>query len=223
MKDLELKKQVLDLIFLGDSITETWRGTDMGRECTRCEGVPDVFKEYFLRRFPRTEVLAVGGDQVAHVEWRLRNGEMPVKTGPHAFVLMIGTNDLGAAACLPGEAPILAAVPGVIFRIERLLALIHEKQPQARVLLLGVLPRGGEEPSTFYAWPSKYTRAVRQLNGELHALAKESDYITFLDCGGAVTPDGQIDPGLMPDALHPGREGMELFARCILPEVQKLV
>lgn len=33
----------------------------------------------------------------------------------------------------------------------------------------------------------------------------------------------QIDPNLMPDALHPGREGMELFARCILSEVEKMV
>jgi hypothetical protein len=53
---------------------------------------------------------------VAHLEWRLRNGEMPINIGPRAFVLLIGTNDLGAAACFGGEAPILAAVPGVTFR-----------------------------------------------------------------------------------------------------------
>ena len=33
----------------------------------------------------------------------------------------------------------------------------------------------------------------------------------------------QIDPELMPDALHPGAEGMELFARCIAPVLDKQV
>ena len=51
--------QGVDVVFYGDSITETWRGTDMGRECRRCAGVPTVFKEYFGKY--ATAVLAVGG------------------------------------------------------------------------------------------------------------------------------------------------------------------
>ena len=32
----------------------------------------------------------------------------------------------------------------------------------------------------------------------------------------------QIDPKLMPDALHPNAEGMELFAKCMAPAVDEL-
>ena len=46
-------------MFYGDSITETWRGTDMGRACRRCRGVPAVFGKYFGKY--STAVLAVGG------------------------------------------------------------------------------------------------------------------------------------------------------------------
>lgn len=33
----------------------------------------------------------------------------------------------------------------------------------------------------------------------------------------------QIEPELMPDALHPSAEGMELFAKCIAPVLDKRV
>jgi hypothetical protein len=52
--------QGVELLFYGDSITETWRGTDMGRQCSRCAGVPDVFAKYFGSKYA-AEVLAVGG------------------------------------------------------------------------------------------------------------------------------------------------------------------
>ncbi len=32
----------------------------------------------------------------------------------------------------------------------------------------------------------------------------------------------QIEPRLMPDALHPNAEGMELFAKCMAPAVDEL-
>ena len=52
--------QGFELVFYGDSITETWRGTDMGRPCSRCAGVPAIFQKYFGSKYD-TEVLAVGG------------------------------------------------------------------------------------------------------------------------------------------------------------------
>lgn len=42
----------------------------MGRDCARCEGVPAVFQEYFLTRYPRTEVLAVGGESRTAKDFR---------------------------------------------------------------------------------------------------------------------------------------------------------
>ena len=58
--------QGFELVFYGDSITETWRGTDMGRPCSRCAGVPDIFHKYFGAKYD-TEVLAVGGTQLSRL------------------------------------------------------------------------------------------------------------------------------------------------------------
>ena len=101
------RAQAFDLLFLGDSITETWRGTDMGRVCRRCAGVADVFRAYFGSRY-NAEVLAVGGDQIAHLHWRLLHGETPAKQQPKvccvfslrvACVLCVGC---GCDCCVAG-------------------------------------------------------------------------------------------------------------------------
>lgn len=78
----------MELLFYGDSITETWRGSDMGRQCSRCAGVPDIFHKYFGSKY-KSEVLAVGGAPVPNNicglcmphglrSWALRCGSMTV-------------------------------------------------------------------------------------------------------------------------------------------------
>ena len=49
-------------MFYGDSITETWRGTDLGRPCKRpgCKEGAAVFRQHFGDRW-RAGVLGVAG------------------------------------------------------------------------------------------------------------------------------------------------------------------
>lgn len=56
--------QGCSIVFYGDSITETWRGSDNGGPCPRCKGVPEVFQQYFGSRYS-SEVLAVGGEEIS--------------------------------------------------------------------------------------------------------------------------------------------------------------
>ena len=77
-------------------------------------------------------------------------------------------------------------------RIQRLLDLIHDKQPASKVLLLGVLPRGGQDDKTFYDWPSKFTPAMQLINGDLASIAKVADWIEFMDCSHALLPGGTV-------------------------------
>lgn len=50
------------------------------------------------------------GDQVDHLMYRLQRRELLKRHPPKVSVLLIGTNDLGAASCFPGgAAPIVRA------------------------------------------------------------------------------------------------------------------
>ena len=50
------------LMLLGDSITESWRGTELGNRPSRARGVPRVLKETFAA-WPKPLVLGIAGDQ----------------------------------------------------------------------------------------------------------------------------------------------------------------
>ena len=63
LRDIPLyHPQGFELVFYGDSITETWRGTDLGRPCKR-PGCPEgaaIFGQHFGDRW-RTGILGVAG------------------------------------------------------------------------------------------------------------------------------------------------------------------
>ena len=76
------KKGDVDVLFLGDSITEGWEG-----------GGKEVWKKDF--RPLKAANFGIGGDRTQHVLWRMQNGELEgIK--PKAAVLMIGTNNPGS-------------------------------------------------------------------------------------------------------------------------------
>ena len=75
----QTKSGGIDLLFMGDSITDGWR--------TRGSNVWHKFYE------PRHAAnFGIGGDRTQHVLWRIKHGEL---TGikPKVTVLMIGTNN----------------------------------------------------------------------------------------------------------------------------------
>lgn len=56
------------------------------------------------------------GDQTANLWWRLQNGDVFTQHPPQVTIILIGTNDLGAASCGTGASGIIAAVSGVVSR-----------------------------------------------------------------------------------------------------------
>jgi lysophospholipase L1-like esterase len=67
------------------------------------------------------------GDQAAHLMWRLQNGQLLKRRQPRVIVVMIGTNDLGAAACLGGARGIQKAARGTSERWDLALAVFTPK------------------------------------------------------------------------------------------------
>ncbi|MDR3634486.1 MAG: platelet-activating factor acetylhydrolase IB subunit [Isosphaeraceae bacterium] len=115
------KKGDVDLLFLGDSITQGWGGN--GKE---------VWERFYGPRHAAN--FGIGGDRTQHVLWRLENGEVEgIK--PKVAVLMIGTNNSGANS---GDE--------IAEGVEAIVKKLHEKLPETKVLLLAVFPRG-EKPN----------------------------------------------------------------------------
>ncbi len=115
------KKGGVDLLFLGDSITDGWRGKN-GKKTW-----DEAFAPLKAANF------GIGGDRTQHVLWRVQNGELEGIT-PKLAVLMIGTNNGGDSA------------DDVAAGITAIVKEVRTKSPTTKVLLLGIFPRG-EKPN----------------------------------------------------------------------------
>lgn len=189
--DNDLKKMAgkVDLVFVGDSITARWRGG---------ENWEKHWGGY------RAINMGIGGDQTQHVLWRLQGGDLE---GYQAklFVVMIGTNNLWAKNASPADAA--AGVKAVM-------EMIKAKQPQAKILLMGLLPTG-EKPN-----PGRDKRM--EVN---HLIAKlAGGPVEYLDISGRyLEADGTISKEVMHDFLHLAPKGYDLWAEAISGKVRETI
>lgn len=123
------------ILFLGDSLTQKWDPP------LRQLGQRDALFRGALNA-------GVNGDRTENLLWRLRNGNL-YRQHPNAVVLLIGTNDIGR-----NRSPDIVAEG-----IRDILELLRSRLPDARILLLGVLPRS-ESP---FSRRRYQVRAVNQL------------------------------------------------------------
>lgn len=179
------------LVFLGDSITAGWNG--------KKEIWDKAFGAYKPANF------GIGGDRTQHVLWRITHGELDgIK--PKAVVLMIGTNNSGSD---PAE--------GIAKGVTAIVETIRAKQPQAKILLLAVFPRG-EKPS-----PNPGREKLAKVN-EIIAKLHDGQNIHFLDIGAKfLQPDGSISKEIMPDFLHLSAAGYQIWADAISPKLAELM
>lgn len=106
----------IDLLFMGDSITDIWR--NRGKT---------VWDKYYGPRHAAN--FGIGGDRTQHVLWRIENGELD-GIDPKVIVLMIGTNNSGSDS--PDQ---------ISEGVEKIVAVMREKCPKSKILLLAIFPR----------------------------------------------------------------------------------
>jgi lysophospholipase L1-like esterase len=186
----------IDVLFLGDSITQGWR---------------ELGSEAWAYHFAPLGAVAFGinADRAENVLWRITHGELD-GISPRVVVLMIGTNNLKG-----GE---VRQPPGVIRDgVAALLAVLRERLPGARVILCGILPRQPDK----YDW---ITLALAETNRLLAALA-DGDRVCFLDMtAGFAGPDGSLARGLYTrDALHLSSAGYFRWAHYLLPVLRPML
>ena len=189
------KKGEAQLVFLGDSITQGWDGA--GKEAWKKNWEPLKAANF-----------GIGGDRTEHVLWRLDHGNFD-GLKPKLVVLMIGTNNTGHRRA---EEPADDTAAGVKAIIERLAA----KCPDARVLLLGIFPRG-EKPE------DKLRVHNAAINERLAKLA-DGAKVHYLDIGKSfLQPDGTLSREIMPDLLHLSPKGYQIWADAISDKVAALM
>jgi len=181
-----------DLLFIGDSITQGWEGTGKG-----------TWEKYYGNR--KALNLGISGDRTEHVIWRLNNGNLRNQKKAKAAVVMIGTNNTGHSMQDPTE---------VRDGLERIISTLRARCPQAKILLLGVFPRGVNPDD-----------AKRKNNIEINNLISKfhnGERIHYLDISDKfLTEDGILTKEVMPDALHPRQKGYEIWAEAIEPKLKE--
>ena len=190
-----------DILLIGDSITHWWGGepTEGGRGTGKA-----VFDHYFGDR--KVVNLGCASDRTYHVLWRLKNGELD-GISPKVAVVMIGTNNHPT----PGHSPEDTAAG-----VKAICALIREKLPKTKILLLGVFPRNNQSGADFIAFPSRVNAILRKLHG--------ANGITYLEINDSLgNPDGTTRAGLFSDRLHPTAAGYKVWAEAMEPTLARLL
>ncbi len=157
-------KGQVDVVFIGDSITQGWE-----------EAGADAWKTHFGDLNALN--LGISGDRTEHVLWRLENGNLEGIT-PKAAVVMIGTNNIGHGT--HSTADVLAGIQRVVQRI-------RELSPTTDVLLLDILPRG-RQFNEARGRIAQINQALARLYED-----SESTYLPighlFLEEDGSISPD----------------------------------
>jgi lysophospholipase L1-like esterase len=196
----------VDLVFLGDSITEDWekRGPPAWQD----------FQPIWDRFYGDRNALNMGftGDTTASLLWRIENGEVD-GISPKVAVILIGANNLGRVHWSAEE---------TVAGIEAIIKQLRHRLPRTRLLLLSVLP------SERSAWASEQTVAINRALAQRYGGGGD---VTFVDVTSVFMKNGRPDPDLYLDRfkdpteplLHPSSQGQERLAAFIEPILAALM
>lgn len=191
----QAETEKIDVVFLGDSITNFWEGNG---------------KVTYAKWFGNRSVLNLGfsGDRTQHTIWIVKDSGILEKIDPQLFVLMIGTNNVGWNETTPAQTQ---------DGIREILRILREKKPNAKIVLFAVFPRGADNQD-------KMRRLVNEINEGIPAMA-DGENIFFVNINPQLLEaDGEtLSRDTMPDLLHPGEKGYEIWAQAIDPFVKKYV
>ena len=189
-----VKKGGSKVVFIGDSITHFWESK--GRM---------QWEKYFAGAPYNALDLGYSADRTEHVLWRLDNGELDGYEAK-CVVLMIGTNNTGHNS-FEKETPI-----DTIIGIRAVLDKIRAKQPKAKIVLCPIFPRGATPQDG-----NRVRNAVVNREIQKFADGRTVFWCDFTD--QFLLPDGTLPMGVMPDRLHPGAYGYEIWASAIIPYI----
>jgi len=186
-----VQKHDINVVFLGDSITQGW-------------GDPNGGKEIWDKRYAPLGAVnyGVGGDSTRQVLWRIQNGELD-GLDPKLVVLKIGTNNLYGDNNAGSDEEIAQGITEVVKEL-------RQKLPNTKVLLLGILPRQNEY----------FSGRVQHINAIIRKL-DDGKNVRFLDMGSkfqTTQGKGDVHKELYTgDVLHLVKPGYQVWADTMQP------
>lgn len=192
----EAGKGGVDLLLVGDFLTDDWRGNNKNHVAAICE---KAFGSYRPANFGQ------GGDYTQHVLWRMQNGELNGIQPKVVMLLIGGTNGSNS----DDPAAIASGVRAII-------ATIQQKVPSAKVLLIGVPP--------WQEKLGKLRAQHTAVNPLLAAMDDGGKTIKYVDFGGKlIGPDGTVAKELMPDGVHLSEQGYQIWADAVNAPLKELM
>jgi lysophospholipase L1-like esterase len=202
----EISKQgEAPLVFLGDSITAGWNGR--GKEAWTKTWAPLGAANF-----------GIGGDRTEHILWRLQHGNYD-GLKPKLTVLMIGTNNTGHQGRAMKEhdgAVYTSSAEQTAEGVAAIVKLLREKQPQMKILLLAIFPRGAtnDDPK----------RRQNETTNQLISKLADGKTVFYLDINKEfLAADGTLSKDIMPDLLHPIAAGYQIWTDGIEGKVKELM
>ena len=188
-----------DVVIFGDSIVHYWGGEPKAPQAW----APQAWSNCFAGL--KVSNLGFGWDRTENVLWRMEHGELDgIK--PKVIVIKIGTNNTAV-----DDSP-----TDIASGIEAICAAAHQKQPEAKILLLGILPRHDEKPPR----PS----ITEKVNTLLASRIAGVPWLTYRDFGRAFRgSDGTPDAKLFSDGVHVNAAGYKILGRNIREQLLALM
>ncbi len=191
------KQGNIECLLMGDSITDWWRRAGLAV-------YEKNFGSYKCANF------GIAGDRTQGVLWRMENGELEGYT-PKLMMLMIGTNNLGG-----GRSGTASTPAEIADAIKLIVTKFRTKFPEAKVLLLGIFPRGASAAAAQRA-------PIKEINSIIAKL-DDGKFIRYMDISDKfLQPDGSISTEVMADGLHPTARGYEIWAAAVMPTFNELM
>jgi lysophospholipase L1-like esterase len=187
----------VDVLFMGDSITDFWRGRGS-----------NVWNTYYAPRHAAN--FGISADRTEHVLWRIDNGELD-GIHPKVVVLMIGTNNTGKDR----NGNLHNTIPQVIAGVTAVANDIRAKLPDTKILLLAIFPRGVVDD---------FQRGEVAVINTALAKLDDGSTVKFLDIGPHfLEADGTLPRSIMPDLLHPNARGYQIWADAMNPTLDEML
>ena len=188
------------LVFVGDSITQNYEKAGPAPN----EVFAPIWQEFFAQHHALN--LGYSGDQTQHVLWRLAHGEVD-GLSPGDVVLLIGTNNTASTTAPQTAVQVEAG-------IEEIVDSLHARLPNAKVLLIEILPS---------AVSSEKSAKDTAVNAAVRRHYAGSAFVRCLDLSSLYVKNGVLDATLFYDPelvpvklpLHPNTQGQRMMARAV--------